>query len=71
MLNKQKTTQIDIILTKANEVIKNVNFTNLKTINKTYNHCFLICAGNKFDIYGSYTSEKYFVSYNGQFYLLD
>ena len=71
MINEQKINEINIILTKANEVIKNVNFTNLKTINKTYNHCFLVCACKKFDIYGSYTSEKYFVSYNGKFYLLD
>jgi hypothetical protein len=70
MLNEQKINQTNIILTKVNEVIKNVNFTALKPVNKTYGHCFLICAGNNFDLYGSYASEKYFVSYNGQFYLL-
>jgi hypothetical protein len=70
MLNEQKINQTNIILTKANEVIKNINFTALKPISKTYANCFLICAGNNFDLYGSYTSEKYFVSYNNKFYLL-
>ena len=59
------------IINKANEIIKNANFTKLKNVRKNRGSIFLIVAlqdGNA--IFGSYTSETYYVSIDNVSYQL-
>ena len=55
------------IITKANEVVKNVNFTKIMKVRKSTGALFLIvtCA-NGLDIYGCYTNNNIYASYNNQ-----
>jgi hypothetical protein len=55
------TTQIVI---KANEIIKNANFTKLIKARKNAGACFLIMNTSQYAIYGSYSSETYYVKDN-------
>lgn len=55
------TTQIVI---KANEIIKSANFTKLIKPRKNAGGCFLIMTTSEYAIYGSYSSETYYVYYN-------
>lgn len=48
------------ILTKANETVKNANFTYLKKIRKNSIPCFLIVNTANFGIYGDFFSDLYF-----------
>lgn len=53
------------ILSKANEVVRNSNFTKLSKARKNAGHCFLICAcGNGLAFYGSFSSEAVYCIYN-------
>jgi hypothetical protein len=59
------------IINKANEIIKNANFTKLKNVRKNRGPIFLIVAfGNGNAIFGSYTSETYYVSFENITYQL-
>jgi hypothetical protein len=55
------------IITKANEIIKNANFNQLKNVRKNRGPIFLIVAlQDGSAIFGSYTSETYYVSIDNQ-----
>jgi hypothetical protein len=59
------------IITKANEIIKNGNFTQLKNVRKNRGPIFLIVAlQDGSAIFGSYTSETYYVSIDNQSFRL-
>jgi hypothetical protein len=59
------------IINKANEIIKNANFTKLKNVRKNRGPIFLIAAlQDGTAIFGSYTSETYYVSIDSVSYQL-
>jgi hypothetical protein len=63
-------TTITQIIEKANEVIRNANFTKVVKARKNAGNCFLIMTSADFDLYGSYSSETVYVHINSTMYKL-
>lgn len=57
------------ILAKANEVVKNAEFTKLVKRSKVGN-CFLIVTTPQFDLYGSFSSNVVYATFGDNILLL-
>ena len=59
------------MIDKANQIIKNANFTKLKNVTKVTKPCFLIAVIKDGQaIYGQHNSQNYFVSVDNVIYQL-
>jgi hypothetical protein len=52
-----------VILEKSNEIVKGAKFTKLLK-SSTKQPLFLIMSNSEFDLYGSYTTNDYFINYS-------
>ena len=62
---------METMINKANEIIKNANFTKVKKARKNLPMLFLIVAlSDGSAIYGSYSSETYYIQIDSEMFRL-